>query len=336
MHTDLVNLVIHQENFVYLILENPKDNPQATVTATLKVANGLIIQQTFGDDWVYGEHCTIECKIKLNLAPGDKNDTNFLIFSPKQEGPFTVKTDAQWEVSGNSIPKTISIEKQFHVTDKIFNETAVTIRADRTKLAINEHSIVNLSILNSITNNRKMIAEAILVIPSGLSIIGTDFADSCTGTCRANRTIDPGRSATIAVRVTPNQDGEFTVEEKSVWHFDDSQIPYTSNKTVILTVNPRDAAAPEREPTYTPIPTPTLTPTPTPTLLPPPPPAASGNSNGQGNLVVSIVGVAIIIVALLGAGLALAYLSNRKRKQNSGSASNQPPNQPPNSGQNPP
>lgn len=342
LRTDLRDLVIGQENRLYLIVENSQDNPQSAVTATLEVENGLIIRKTFGDNWVHGEFCTYKCDAKFQLGPGATNPETYLILSPRQEGKFEVKVDTQWEVVGNSTPKINSTSTNFDVADKIVDKSVVHLYANRTEMAVGENSIINLDVVNAGINQNKMIADVILAMPDGLSISGTGFADSCTSICTAHYEINPGEPEYLILTVIPNEVGEFTIKSKMDWRFEGDPTPYGGEDTVILTVRPRNSSASEREPTATPTPapTPTLTHTPTPTVtptpLPPPPPVASGNSNGQGNLFWYIVVPAIAIVVVLLAWWALAFRSNRKRKQNSGSAPNQPPNQPPNSGQNPP
>lgn len=315
LHTDLENLVIGQTNHIHLILENPASNPTALVTVIVEVPNGLIIQETFGP-WVHGELCTYSCEANFNIQPGDRIPETYLELSPRQDGKFIVKTDTRWEVAGNPAIKTDHVDKVFQVTEKIIDNTSVNIYTPRRNLTIRENTQISLTISN--TSQKKMNAYLILEVPDGVPVTGAKFIESCTGTCQAKHEIEYGESKSFIIEVTADETGHFTIEEKSVWYYEDDPIPYGSDHKITLTVNPGVPATSEMKPIDTPTVMPTYT------LVPP-----LSNGNGQGNLFVYIGGVAIIIVVMLFVGLALALLFGRKNKQDPPTAPNQPPNPPP-------
>ena len=74
------------------------------------------------------------------------------------------------------------------------------------------------TIVNSIAKP-EMTLKLILQVPSGWSMSGSGFSESCTGQCTASYVVDSGDQRSVELEIQPNQAGSFTVEAQMEWWF---------------------------------------------------------------------------------------------------------------------
>ena len=74
--------------------------------------------------------------------------------------------------------------------------------------------------MNSIAKP-EMTLKLILQVPSGWSMSGSGFTESCTGQCTATYQVASGDQRSIELEMQPNQSGSFVVEAQMEWWFGD-------------------------------------------------------------------------------------------------------------------
>ena len=79
-----------------------------------------------------------------------------------------------------------------------------------TLVTLGEPIVLNLTAANPITNPEATL-QLVLKAPSGWSVSGAEFAQSCTGQCIATYPIAPGEQQSININMLPNQPGLFSV-----------------------------------------------------------------------------------------------------------------------------
>ena len=124
----------------------------------------------------------------------------------------------------------------------------------------------------------------ILQVPSGWSMSGSGFSESCTGQCTAS--MCPGDQRSVELEMQPNQAGSFTVEAQMEWWFGEDTSTL-DGKAVSLPLNVIPLATP----------VPTALPRATQPSFPPP-------SNGDGSLSTpgsgSLVLLGLLILPVVG------------------------------------
>ena len=319
---------------LYLFVTNPINNPPATVSISLEVPDGMIIEQTSEVGWV-SSACTKECSAEIHLNPGETNREIYVLLRPQKIGEAEIiQVDHRWEVVGNLTTKPgENVYKSVAVAEIAEDEKSMHLKSDRLTIREGENAVVDLTVSN-VRNKGEMTANVQLIVPSGFFLTGFS-QEVCHATCEANYTIPEGADPKlITIHVKPNKPGEFDIEAEVRSNYQDDQIPYGDVDVVKLTVH---SATVSTQPTPMPVPTPTVRslPTPTPTAIPtpvpaptppPPPTAVSGSGSGSVNqpwyiTPLVIVGIAIPLLAF--AVLLGAVLSRRNRARGADDGPNQ-------------
>ena len=164
-------------------------------------------------------------------------------------------------------------------------QPTVNLHATQTEASLGEPVTLRLSVVNSIAKP-EMTLKLILQVPSGWSMSGSGFSESCTGQCTASYVVDSGDQRSVELEMQPNQAGSFTVEAQMEWWFGEDTSTL-DGKAVSLPLNVIPLA------------------TPVPTALPrAAQPAFSPPSNGDGSLSTpgsgSLVLLGLLILPVVG------------------------------------
>lgn len=100
------------------------------------------------------------------------------------------------------------------------SEIGFQLRTDRTTIKNGESSILTLSATNIITKT-PMTAQLILTIPAGVSVTSTELIASGSGQYSTTFTIQPGDTKFISATIQGNENGNFIIEGRLVYHFGD-------------------------------------------------------------------------------------------------------------------
>ena len=254
------------------------------VTLTLSVANSirkpdmtlqLVLQ--LPANWSasgegIGESCFSQCNATYKVPTGESRDFQLTAIS-RQPGTARIDSRMEWYFGAdldNYGAKSESLT--LNVIDR--DPPNINLHATQTEVTLGEMIVLNLTAANPITNPEATL-QLVLKAPSGWSVSGAGFAQSCTGQCIATYPIAPGEQQSININMLPNQPGLFFVTGDLTWYFgNDREI--AGNKSVSLDLNVVQPSAP----TATPIPPPSPTPTPTPTPVTQAAAPDSGGSNG--------------------------------------------------------
>ena len=144
--------------------------------------------------------------------------------------------------------------------------------------------VLTLSVANSIVKP-EMTLQLVLQVPSGWSMSGSGFTESCTGQYTATYEVASGDQRSIEFDMQPNQAGSFTAEAQMEWWFDDD-VSTLDGKAVSLPMVVIDPSAP------TPVPEPTV-------AVAPPPFTPSGSDNGGCNSLSGSGPGSLVLLALL-------------------------------------
>ena len=254
------------------------------VTLTLSVANSirkpdmtlqLVLQ--LPANWSasgegIGESCFSQCNATYKVPTGESRDFQLTAIS-RQPGTARIDSRMEWYFGAdldNYGAKSESLT--LNVIDR--DPPNINLHATQTEVTLGEPIVLNLTAANPITNPEATL-QLVLKAPSGWSVSGAGFAQSCTGQCIATYPIAPGEQQSININMLPNQPGLFFVTGDLTWYFGNDR-ETSGNKSVSLDLNVALPAS-----TATPIPPPA--PTPTPTFAPPPATQVATPGSGGGN-----------------------------------------------------
>lgn len=119
---------------------------------------------------------------------------------------------------------------------------SVELHGEKTDVIIGEDIILKLSAVNIIPNP-EMTLQVILIPPSGMSIISSEFVSSGAGQYTSMYKIETGNGRDIEVRIKSNQVGSFDVKGRIVYYYGDN----TSTKedyTLTLPIKVRPSTEP--------------------------------------------------------------------------------------------
>lgn len=99
---------------------------------------------------------------------------------------------------------------------------SVNLYGEKTDVQLGDNILLRLSAVNYITKP-KMTVQVIIIPPSGMSVISTEFAKTVAGQYTTNYELQPGDGKDIEVKIVPNQIGDFKVKGKIVYYFGDDK-----------------------------------------------------------------------------------------------------------------
>lgn len=97
---------------------------------------------------------------------------------------------------------------------------SVKLHGERTDVVIGDNILLKLSAVNLITKPL-MHVQVIVIPPSGMSVVSSGFAKSGAGQFTSDYEIESGVGRDIEVAIVANQVGNFTVEGRVVYYFED-------------------------------------------------------------------------------------------------------------------
>ena len=253
--------------------------PEMTLLLVLQFPSGMVVT---GEG--LGDGCSVQCAATYKLSPGENRDFRLTAVSG-QPGEFRIDSRMEWYFGENRDNYGAQSDSlTLNVADRVASDVPVNLHATRTEVTLGEPIVLNLTAANPITNP-DVTLQLVLKAPSGWSVSGAGFAQSCTGQCIATYQMSPGEQQSININMLPNQPGAFAVTGDLTWYFGEDR-ETAGNKSVSLDLNVTPPPAPTATPRPTPAPTPipTVTPTPIPTATPTPPPATQAAApDGGGN-----------------------------------------------------
>lgn len=102
------------------------------------------------------------------------------------------------------------------------SNASVNLYGEKTDVELGSDILLRLSAVNYITKP-KMTVQVIIIPPSGMSIVSTEFAKTQAGQYATNYELQPGDGKDIEVKIIPNQVGDFKVTGKVVYYFGDDK-----------------------------------------------------------------------------------------------------------------
>lgn len=101
------------------------------------------------------------------------------------------------------------------------SSASVGLYGEKTDVEIGEDIVLKLSAVNLITKP-VMNVQVILIPPSGMSVISSEFTTSTAGQANSKFEVQPGDQRSIIVTMKTSQAGDFTVKGRIVYYFGDN------------------------------------------------------------------------------------------------------------------
>ncbi|MFZ2411622.1 MAG: BatD family protein [Candidatus Methanoperedens sp.] len=98
------------------------------------------------------------------------------------------------------------------------SNASVQLHGEKTDVVLGEDVYLKLSAVNLI-NKPVMHVQVIILPPSGMSVTSSEFVESGAGQFTTTYEIQPGKGRDIEVRIKSNQIGEFEVQGRIVYYF---------------------------------------------------------------------------------------------------------------------
>lgn len=139
---------------------------------------------------------------------GEKKTGEKVTHTFEQPGEYSISLEVSDDTGlSNSTKKSIEV-----IREKLSAE----ITGDRTDIYVGQEAIINLSLVNFITNNSLTI-QLILQKPSGVSVSGISGADEGSGQYTAVSELPPGGETNIMIRLSANEPGKFEITGRVIY-----------------------------------------------------------------------------------------------------------------------
>ena len=236
-HASQTEVLVGEPVMLTLSVANSIIKPEMTLQLVLQLPSGLLVSGEGG----IGEECSVQCVGIYKVATGENKD--FLLSAvANQPGSFDIDGRMEWYF-GNDLDTTHDgdaeklrlevVEPQLPPTPTPtptptpeptlpphVGQPTVNLHATQTEIKLGDPVMLQLSVVNSIAKP-EMTLKLILQVPSGWSMSGSGFTESCTGQCTATYDVASGDQKSIELEMQPNQAGSFTVEAQMEWWFED-------------------------------------------------------------------------------------------------------------------
>ena len=190
----------------------------------------------------------------------DESRTFQYVIKPMQTGTFNLEPVmvSYCDESGENHTKRSDTATLTVVSSPGLQPTAppnasVKLHGERTDVGIGDDILLKLSAVNLITKP-VMHVQIIIIPPSGMSVTSSGFAMSGAGQFTSDYKIDPGVCRDIEVRIVANQIGNYTVEGRVIYYFEDG-VENAEDYTLRLPIRVRSVDAETTIATSTPEPT---------------------------------------------------------------------------------
>lgn len=104
------------------------------------------------------------------------------------------------------------------ISTGISTNASVDLYGEKTDVELGENVLLRLSAVNYITNPI-MHVQVIIIPPSGMSVVSTEFVKTMAGQYTTNYQLQPGDGKDIEVKIIPNQVGDFNITGKIIYYF---------------------------------------------------------------------------------------------------------------------
>jgi uncharacterized repeat protein (TIGR01451 family) len=184
------------------------------------------------------------------LAPKDSRSFQYSI-QPSDIGTFNMEPatvsyydkDNTSSAGKSNIPAILVIPSNATPTPSTISNASVQLHGEKTDVVLGEDVMMKLSAVNLITKP-VMHVQVIILPPSGMSVTSSEFAESGAGQFTTTYEIPPGKGRDIEVRIQSNQVGEFEVQGRIVYYFDEDSA-HAEDHTLTLPIKVRaDAGQP--------------------------------------------------------------------------------------------
>ena len=161
------------------------------------------------------------------LKPGDSRSYQYALM-PSETGTFNLEpaTVSYYDKDGSSysgksnIAAILVIPSNATPTPSQISNASVQLYGEKTDVVLGEDVYLKLSAVNLI-NKPVMHVQVIILPPSGMSVTSSEFVESGVGQFTTTYEIQPGKGRDIEVRIKSNQIGEFEVQGRIVYYFND-------------------------------------------------------------------------------------------------------------------
>ncbi len=221
----------------------------ATVTITFKnTGAGTLANINVSDSLPAGfilSSGNLDKKYDL-LTPKDSRSFQYSV-QPSEIGTFNLEPaavsyydkDNASHAGKSNIPSLLVIPSNATPTPQISN-ASVQLHGEKTDVVIGEDVMLKLSAVNLI-NKPVMHVQVIILPPSGMSVTSSEFAESGAGQFTTTYELPPGKGRDIEVRIQSNQVGEFEVQGRIVYYFDEDSA-HAEDQTLKLPIKVRAGA----------------------------------------------------------------------------------------------
>ena len=290
-----------------LSVANSIVQPEMTLQLVLQLPSGLLVSGEGG----IGDECSVQCVGIYEVGTGENKD--FLLSAvANQPGSFDIDGRMEWYF-GEELDETQDGDVETLRIDVVapqlpptptptptptpeptlpphVGQPTVNLHTTQTEVQLGDPVRLQVSVVNSIAKP-EMTLKLIMQVPSGWSMSGSGFTESCTGQCTATYEVASGDQRSIEFDMQPNQVGSFTAEAQMEWWFDDD-VSTLDGKAVSLPMVVIDPSAPVPGPEPTAVPAPTV-------AVAPPPFTPSGSDNGGCNSLSGSGPGSLVLLALL-------------------------------------
>ncbi len=181
------------------------------------------------------------------LKPKDSRSFQYVL-QPSEIGTFNLEpaTVSYYDKDGSSntgksnIITVQVIPSNATPTPSQNSNASVQLYGEKTDVVIGEDVSLKLSAVNLI-NKPVMHVQVIILPPSGMSVTSSDFVESGAGQFTTTYEIPPGKGRDIEVRIKSNQIGEFEVQGRIVYYFDEDSA-HSEDHTLKLPIKVRASA----------------------------------------------------------------------------------------------
>ncbi len=202
----------------------------ATVTLTFKNTGISELTNITVSDSIPAGFTLVSGKQDKNyelLKPKDSRSFQYVL-QPSETGTFNLEpaTVSYYDKDGSShtgksnIATILVIPSNATPTPSQISNASVQLHGEKTDVVLGEDVFLKLSAVNLI-NKPVMHVQVIILPPSGMSVTSSEFVESGGGQFTTTYEIPPGKGRDIEVRIQSNQIGEFEVQGRIVYYFND-------------------------------------------------------------------------------------------------------------------
>lgn len=173
--------------------------------------------------------------------------------TPSEPGTFSLEPASVSYYDKDSSPYTgksgttkVIIVPSTRPVDGPASNASMQLHGEKTDVKLGEEILLKLSAVNLISKP-VMHLQVIILPPSGMTVTSSEFSKSGAGQFTADYELAPGDLRDIEVKIKTNQVGEFKVQGRVIYYFDDDSA-HAEDHTETLTITVRDGQQPTTPP----------------------------------------------------------------------------------------